>query len=237
MPNLFPIGALSTSTSTGTMSGSSYSMFEPNNGCASSKVYNILVSMYEQQTQSTRKKAFPYLSIVYSYAKIYTSEYRQIERFVDTIAEDALNSFWVVDLSKGITPTSVEIQDTTYWKISMNDTVLYDTTLGQKANYVFIWTGWTIKKFKLMVVTGITQDVSLVVGPIGSHYGDLTLSDITSMGFSKILVYPVYTCYCIPQALSSLKASETYFEEVINTSGDGGYMYDGSISFVSKFKV
>ena len=57
MAYLFPIGTLQDSD-TGLIDSVEYTIFEPNKGVTSKDVHNVLVSQFEQQSISTRKKGF-----------------------------------------------------------------------------------------------------------------------------------------------------------------------------------
>ena len=64
---IFPCGTVSAASNTGTVDSVSYSIFEPNNGCSSQTIHNILTTVFENKMRLTRKKGQPYIIINYKY--------------------------------------------------------------------------------------------------------------------------------------------------------------------------
>ena len=224
---IFPIGTVSNGSSSGTIDGISYSMFEPNVTCHSNKVHTILVTQFENQSLLTRKKALPFLTITYEYADIFNREYRQIEHFVDDV-EDALSSFFVVDFSKGLTPSSITLSSGD-WVVAIDNTRLYSSTANQKANRAFIWDGINWKEGQ---IASVSTNTSITVDIDANNYGALSLADAQTNG----MVYPLYEVYLTQNALQNFKSTK-FIHADINNSEDGGYMKTGKITFVTKYKV
>ena len=227
MAYLFPIGTIAASTNSGTIDSVSYSLFEPNMKANSTMVHSVLTTKYEQQTLLARKKAEPYLQITYEYENIYTKEFRQIEHFIDAMG-GGLTSFYCIDFSKGQTPTSVTITGSN-WLVAINDTHLYSTTANQKADRAVLWDG---KGWKEGDITTITSNTSMIVDIDTNKYGALSLTNANA----EAMVYPAYTVYVMKGSLSALKPT-VFIDGSISTSGYGGFMYSGSIQFISKYKV
>ena len=225
--NIFPIGTIAAATSAGTIDGVNYNMFEPNSKARSFEKHTILVSPFQMQINLSRKKADPYLIIEYEYNNIFSREYRQIEHFVYKM-EDALTSFYVVDWSKGITPSSV-VNSSGDWLVSITNTRLFSTVTNQKANRALLWDGLNWKEGPVVTVTANT---SIAVDVDTSNYGGLILATANTYG----MVYPLYECHFSPDALSSFTTG-AYIPESANLSGDGGFVWTGSTSFSSKYKV
>lgn len=228
--NLFPIGLVD-SSNLGLMDGLSYSLFEPNELVNSNIVHTTLVTQFENMTRLTRQKALPFLTITYEYKGIYTKEFRQIEHFVDSIVEDALNSFVCVDWSKGITPSSISgggwITGNT---VTIDNTRLFSKIANQKANKIIVWDG--IDGFKIGTITNTTTS-NLTVDFSTSAYGGLSYTAAQS----GVMIYPLYTVYLQQNALGNFKTSEFISGYDITQSEIGGFMYDGAINFISKYKV
>jgi len=221
--DLFPIGTVG-SASTGTVDSVTYSFFEPNMGCVSNPVYTTLATRFKNQTMLSRKQAEPYLTINYTYQGIFTREYRQIEHFVDS-KEDALTSFYTIDLSRPQTPSAFT-EDGGDWKCSITNTRYYSTIDNQKAYWIFVWDG---SNFKLGNVTALVTNTSVT---LDLDYGDLSFVNAQSNG----RIYPVYQVYFADNTLSNFK-TEDYIDENINLTEDGGFTFSGSVSFISKYKV
>ena len=49
MARIFPLGTVSAASDTGTIDSITYSFFEPNSGCVSNPVHNILTTRFEDQ--------------------------------------------------------------------------------------------------------------------------------------------------------------------------------------------
>lgn len=225
MANLFPIGTISATSDSGTLESVSYNIFEPNNNVVSYPIYDILVSKFENQTPLTRKKKDPYLMIEYSYSNIFTREYRQLKHFID-VMDDALTSFYIVDFSEGQTPTSVT-ESGGDWIVVIDNTRLYSTTTNHKACRAFIWNG---RSWKEGPITSISTNTSVTVDVDTSNYGGLSVTDANSNG----MIYPIYTVYFAQESISNFKPS-TFIPGKISTSKDGGYMYSGTLTFISKY--
>ena len=225
--NIFPIGLIAASTSAGTIDSVSYNMFEPNVKAKSFEKHTILVSPFQQQTKLTRKKADPFLIIEYGYNDIFSREYRQIEHFVNEM-EDALTSFYVVDWSKGVTSSSVT-DASGDWTVAITNTRLFSTVANQRANRAFLWDGLNWKEGP---VASISTNTSITVDVDTSNYGGLTLANANTYG----MVYPLYECYFSVDVLANFDTG-AYIPENVNLSNDGGYVWKGNMSFVSKYKI
>jgi hypothetical protein len=231
MASLFPIGAIANGSNSGTIDSISYTLFEPNAGCVPNRIYNILTTLFENKTMLARKKAEPYLSLTYNYNNIFSREYLQIEHFVDSIAEDGLNSFLAIDFSHGQTPSSISAVSSD-WVVSIDNTRLYSTTANQKADNAVMWDGRGA--FMLSDVVGLSANTSITmdVSNAAVTFGNLSLANAQTFG----MLYPVYTVYLVSNSLSNFKTTD-YWNENANTSEDGGYMFSGSLSFIGKFKI
>jgi hypothetical protein len=223
---LYPIGDVSATYSRGIIDGISYSYFEPNSGCNSYKLYDNLITTYEQQTIQTRKKSLPNIMINYKYNNIFDKEYIQIEHFIDKV-EGGLDSFYVVDLSKGSNPSAITPTSTT-WTCNITNTLPYSATTNQKANYGFFWNG---NKFKIGSVTTVTVNTS-VVFTISTPYGDLSSTNAKNDG----LVYPVYNCYHNGNDISNFEIAG-YANDKLNDPDTAGFLRSGEVSFNSKYHV
>lgn len=225
---LFPLGLMSAASGSGTIDSVSYDFFEPNVRCTSGPVFTSLVTRFQNQTILARKKADPYLNISYEYNNIYASEYQQIEHFL-VDKEEAVTSFYVVDLSRGVLPTAINTSST--WIASIANTRLYDTVLNQKANYVFFYNG---KSWKLGTVTVVTANTSVTCNVDTNNYGDMTDTEgAVITGNLMTMIYPVYQCFAIPGALTPFKTG-TYWS---NVDSNRGFLYTGTISFTTKYKI
>jgi hypothetical protein len=191
---------------------------------------NILVAPYQDQTMLTRKKSLPYLAISYEYDNILDREYNQIDHFIYSV-DDALTSFHVVDLSKGRKPSLVA-SVTDKWRITIDNTRLYSSVTNEKANKIFIYNGVS---WKLGNVSHVTTNASIAVDLSSYHRGSLKYSETSKE--PSVLVYPVYEVYLTPNALSNFKTTTYWQEDVITTTGNGGYMRSGIVSFISKFRA
>jgi len=227
MASLFPIGTIAQDSDSGTIDGVSYALFEPNAGCSVSRMYNVLTTMFENKTLSTRKKAEPYITVTYNYNNIFSREYLQIEHFIDSVAEDALNSFFVVDFSHG---QSCSITSpVTNWVVAIDNTRLYSAIANQRADNAVLWDG--SGSFMLSDVVTVTTNTSITLD-YTTYYGNLSEANADSYG----MLFPVYTVYAVPNSLSGFKPTE-YWDDDISLSHDGGYMYSGSIGFIGKYRV
>lgn len=224
--DLFPLGEIEINAddSTGEIDGITYYFFGPNLSSRSVRTYNNLVTLFQTQTKQTRKKAEPYLSITYEYDNIWEREFRQIEHFVD-YKEDALESFYAVNLARGIKPSN--IIDSDGWVISITNTRLYSTIANNKAHYAFVWDGST--KWRLGEISSISGGSSITMS---LDYGDLTLANAQYSGY----VYPVYSVYFNPNALADFTTG-VFVKEDITNSTDGGFVYSGMLTFNSKYSV
>lgn len=221
--NIFPLGTVKSSTSTGSLGN----LFEPNAGAKSYKMYNNLITAFQNQTILTRKKSDPILMIEYEYSNIFSREYRQIENFV-SLMEDGLTSFYVVDWHKGITPSSV-YPNGSDWKASVDDVDLFSTVSNQKANKVIFWDGINWKEGDVITI----GDTFIVVDIDTNNYGALTLAKANT----DAMIFPLYQCFFVPNALENFTKGEFVPNLDITKSNDGGFMMSGTITFVSKYKV
>ena len=225
---LFPIGNVCSKCNTGSIDGISYSVFEPNAGCKSSKIYTTLLTTFQDQTILSRKKAEPYLNITYEYTYIFDREYKQIEHFVDTV-DDALTSFYTIDWSRGRTPSAVA-SSAGIWTVSIDDTRDYSATANKKSNYAFVWNG---ANWKMGNVTTVTKKTSIAVTMTPYNRGGLLYSSIV---VNDTMVYPVYEVRLSQNALSTFERT-VYWHETTNRSQNGGFMRSGVVNFLSKYKV
>jgi hypothetical protein len=224
---LFPMGDLSASLNTGSLNGINYSFFEPNAGCKGTTQYNNLISSFENQTISTRKKALNYLTIEYTYDGIFAREYNQIEHFIDSVG-GRLDPFYLVNLDKGIKMTNLTVASTT-WICNMPNTLSFSNTMNYKANYGFFWDG---SRFKVGVVSTITSNVSVTFEMASLNYGTLPSGTAKANG----MVYPMYQVYSTVDTLDNFNVG-SYVDGKLNNSSDIGYMRSGNILFVSKYGV
>jgi hypothetical protein len=225
---LFPIGTVAAASNAGTINSVSYNFFEPNLRCKSSPVFSVLSTKFEQQTSLVRKKAEPYLVISYDYENIFAREYLQIEHFVYTSADGGNASFYVVDFSKGITPSSVTDSGGD-WVIAITNTRLFSILEKQKAHKVFITDGSSWKEGD---VIALTNNTSITADVDTNNYGALSVANANSYG----MIFPMYECYTTENVLNNFNTT-TFVDETINTVNDGGWMYSGTIGFMSKYKV
>lgn len=230
MSYLFPIGTISSLSSSGVIDGISYSLFEPNNGCISVDNYNNLVHEFDNKTLFTRQKALPFISILYSYENIWTREYNQIRQFVNLV-DDSLISFLAVDWSKGQEPSSISGTDwSTANVISIDDTSLYSSITNYKSNTVLIWDGGS--DWKIGTVSLVTANTSITVNVTGNNYGALSFTNANSLGY----IYPIYTCYLQAGALANFSKGE-YIKQPVGLNQIGGFLYSGTISLRGKYKI
>lgn len=225
--DIFPIGTISANSDSGTIDGISFDMFEPNNGCRSQTIHDILVEKWNNMSITTRKRSLPMIIITYKYYNIYTKEFRQIERFVYD-KDDALTSFYVIDFSKGQSPSSITNSGGD-WVVAIDNTKPYSTNANMKSHHVFIWDG---RSWKEGPVNSIVANTSITVDVDTSNYGNLSLSDAQAGAF----IYPMYTCYFGQSALVDFEQT-IFIDGKINTSDIGGYMYSGTLNFSGKYKV
>jgi len=234
MPSLFPIGAVANDSSKGTLDAYSFDLFEPNNGVHSIVTYGNLVTGFENQTMQTRKKNSPTITITYNYDNIWSREFRQIERFVQSV-EGNLTSFLVVDWSKGRKPYEIA-NSAGLWTITIYGRREFSATVNYKADNAIVWDGvnWKLGD----IINHPVHQINLDTGTVAS-YGGLLRSNAVA---NKALVYPVYQVYLSPDSMSSFKTTGYVKEDNESVTsnlnvGDGGYTYSGVISFLSKFKV
>jgi hypothetical protein len=196
----------------------------------SNVIHNILVSRFENQSILTRKKSLPMLSLSYEYDNIFDREFRQIENFVLDVNE-ALDSFSVVDFSKGVKPSGItDGGGGNTWVVAISETRLFSTITNEKSDWAFVWDG---SNWVLADITAITTNTSITLNVSGTaEYGALTLVNANLYGY----VYPVYTCYLAAGAMSDFKPT-VYIDDSLTLVGDGGWCLSGTISFVSKYRV
>ena len=222
---IFPIGTAVAATSFGTIDSRTYKIFEPNNGANSFINDNVLITSFEQMTTLTRKKSSPSLTIQYSYNDIYNDEFRQIEHFVESASEGALTSFYIVDFSRGQTPTNVASVSND-WSISINDTRFYSTTQNQKANHAVVWDG---KRYKEGQVSVLSANASITLDINTNNYGSLPLTKAQSDG----ILYPLYEVYLPQSAMGSFKQTQYWNDKSVHK----GFMRTGDLGFVTRYKV
>ena len=226
--NIFPIGAAQAANSQGSMNSvTTWPFFEPNLRCSSNKIYTVLTSRFENQTLQSRKKAEPYLMINYEYENIFAREFHQIETFIDLV-EEGLNSFYVVDFSRGQTPTGVT-DSSGDWVVAIDFTNYYSTTANQKATRAFLTDGINWKEGP---VDSMSANTSITVDVDGSNYGSLLLATANT----SAVVFPLYEVYLVPNSMSDFKAG-TFVGGKMTLTKDGGFIRSGSISFTTKYKV
>lgn len=220
------MGAVQSGSNQGIINGISFKFFEPNVNCQSQVIHSILQTKYQDQTLLTRKKAAPYLQIVYNYDTIFTREFRQLERFMRDV-DESLTPFYAVDLSRGTTPSNVA-SAASKWTVSIDDTYFYSATPGYKANRAFFWNGIGWKEG---AVTGVTLNASITVDIQSNNFGALPLGDAPNG-----LVYPMYEVYAAAQTLQNFRPGE-YWEEDISVNEPGGYTYSGNVNFITRYKL
>lgn len=220
--DLFPIGTISGGSNSGTVDGVSYSLFEPNNGATSQIVYTNLYTRYSDQTLLTRQKALPILTLKYDYSDILSREFNQIEHFVNN-KTGGLTSFYTVDWSQIIVPTSIDGS----YDITLSNTRLFSSTSYYKSNWVFFWNG---ADWKLGSVSSVTTNTSITTN-VTADYGELSAADVQKSG---VVIYPVYQVYFADNPIQDFNKSKFFNHE---DDQDYGYMFSGSITFMSKYKV
>lgn len=223
---IFPIGDAAGASSQGTINGISYSLFEPNANCQSNPLFAILQTKYQDQTMITRKRAAPFLTMVYNYNNIFTREYRQIAHFIQSV-DESLTSFYVVDFSGGMTPSAVASVGNK-WVYTVDDTHFYSATPFFKANRAVAWNG---QNWKEGPIQGVTLNATFSVDVFTNNFGAMTLADAANG-----MVYPMYEVFAVANLLGNFKPGP-YWEEDITTGQPGGYMYSGNANFVSRYKV
>jgi len=221
---LFPCGTINSSDSTGTINNLTYSLWEPNDGCSSNKIFYNIVSQFENQILTTRQKAEPALSIIYKYTDIFNKEFVQIRHFVEKVGGD-LNPFYTIDWSNGYTP-SVVASVTGGWQIVIDTTSDYSATSHMKSNYVLVWDGLS---FRVGNVTNINSATRLT---FSKDYGNLTLSNAQD----NSNVYPIYKVYFSQNPLANFEPS-VYIGGNLSKTEFSGWMRQGTINFITKYKV
>lgn len=225
---LFPLGELTGGLGTGKIDDVVYNFFEPNKKARSSVTHTTLISQFETMTILTRKKAQPFLNITYEYRNVFQSEFNQIEHFIISIG-DANTSFFIIDLSQGQVPSVINTSST--WVASIPNTRLYSNVTNLKANYIFFYNG---SIWKLGTISSISANTSVTTDVDTNNYGTMTdAQGAIVTGNSKVFIYPVYQCYLNPNSLDSFKVTNRWD----NNDSDRGFMYSGTISAVSKYKV
>jgi hypothetical protein len=225
---LFPVGTLSGGAGTGAIDSINYSFFEPNKKVNSSTTHTTLITQFQNMVMLTRKKAQPYLNIVYEYSSIFHSEFSQIEHFIMSV-DDAVTTFYVVDLSKGEVPTAMNTDSS--WVASIPNTRLYTATTNLKSNYVFFYNG---NIWKLGTISSVSANTSVTCNVDTNNFGTLTDAQaLVITGNSRVFIYPVYECYFVANNLDSFKVVQYW----TNKDSDRGQMRDGTVAFVSKYKV
>lgn len=222
---LYPIGTVATGTSLGTIDNVSYKMFEPNSGCKSIKVHSNLLTTFQDKAILARKKAEPYLNIVYEYTYIFDREFKQIEHFVDSV-DDSLTTFYTVAWDRGSSPDSIASSAGT-WRVTIDYTRDYSATSNMKSNYMLVSDG---KKWKMGDVSEISANNYV---DVSVDEGALTHSSIE---IKKILVYPVYEVRFLDNVLNNFEKL-VYWNDTISRTAPGGMMRSGNTTFISKYKV
>jgi len=224
---LFPIGTLQDSD-TGLIDSVEYTIFEPNKGVTSKDVHNVLVSQFEQQSISTRKKANPFITLSYEYENIFAREYNQIEHFVNSIAQGGLSSFYVIDFSRGITPSSINVsveRDADGdWQPAITNTRYWANTKIYACAYTADY------GFRLVPYVSKTTNASITMNTSGVNYGDLTSTNFATYG----KLYPAYEAFCTPDPIANFKIGP-HINQDIDLTGDGGYTRSGTVAFVGKY--
>jgi len=220
---LFPIGTVQ-NNATGLIDSVEYNMFEPNKGVTSKDVHNVLVSQFEQQSISTRKKANPFITLSYEYENIFAREYNQIEHFVNSIAQGGLSSFYVIDFSRGITPSSVHVTAGGNWQPALSNTRYWANTKIYACAYTATY-GWRLAPYLTK-----TANASITINRSGVDYGDLTSTNFATYG----KLYPAYEAFCVPDPIANFKIGP-HINQDIDLTGDGGYTRSGTVAFVGKY--
>lgn len=209
--NLFPIGAVSDSDSTGTFG----TFFEPNSKVNSSYIHNVQTLTLQNITINTYKKQEPFRKITYEYKDIFDFEYEKIKKFSDLV-EGGLNSFFVVDLGLG-----TYIGTVSAGSLTVPYSSCYSTLSSVGAYYSFAWNG-----------------VDFMIGAVdSSSTGHITIShQYGETSVSKATIYPIYEVYVAQGDFDNF--STTVFYKSMGTSTvntDHGWMRDGTLNFISKY--
>lgn len=226
--DLFPIGTLSSGSKYGTVDSVSYSFFEPNLKPSSLTDIYSLLARFQNKTMLARKKASANLTINYEYENIYAWQQRQIEHFLYS-KDDAVTSFFVVDLSKGELPTVIDTSST--WTASIPNTRLYSTTPNMKSNYCFFYNG---NVWKVGTVTTVNTNISIVCNVDTNNYGSMTdTQGAVVTGNRRTMIYPIYQCFASQGSLGALTPTDYW----PNNDSNRGWRYSGTISFTTKYRV
>lgn len=186
------------------------------------------MTRYENMSILTRKKAEPYLNIIYEYAYILQSEFNQIEHFIES-KDDAITPFYVIDLSQGKIPTAIDTSST--WIASIANTRKYSSVTNLKANLVFFYNG---NVWKMGTISSVSANTSVTCDVDTNDYGTMTdTQGAVVTGNQKTWIYPVYQCYFNPNGLDSFKVVNRWS----NLDSNRGFMRSGTISFVTKYRV
>lgn len=228
--NLYPIGAVTNATSTGTYGR----MFEPNGGAYRAPVHTTLVSKSENNVMVTRIKAAVYHSFTYKYEKIWTREYRPLERF-SKLVNGRATSFSIVDfsnmqpciMSNYTATTKLVVTGGTRKELDISD---YTTTASEGGNWCFVWKP-SASRFRLGKVSALQSyvatpaRVAYIAFPTSGSLGNLTATE-TSTGTS---ICPVYTVYLSEDTMNPSTG------EFVPTDDDyQGFMYSISVGFTQK---
>ena len=222
---VFPVGTINSSDSTGTLNSITYTMWEPNNGCSSNRIYHNIVSKFESGILTTRQKAEPLIAIHYNYENIFHKEFKQIEHFVRHRKAE-LNSFYTVDWSSGHTPDSVASLVSGRWKVVIDSTLDYSATGNMKANFGMLWDG---NKFRIGQIYSVNTATSI---DLSLQYGNLTLTSAQN----EANLYPLYEVYFTQDPIQGFQPTQYIGGDLSNTDF-AGYMRSGTVSFISKYKV
>ena len=224
---MFPCGTLASGTGTGTVESVLYNFFEPNKNCTSVPTHSILTTRYKDQTLLARKIADPYLSISYEFGDIFSSEFTQLEHFINSV-DEGNTSIHVCDLSKGVVPTTINTSGS--WVASVANTSKFSAVANLKANYIFFYNG---ANWKVGTVSSVSTNTS-VTCDVSDDFGLLSDADGAIVtGNKRTWSYPIYECYIVSGSINSFKV--TNFFDVKDSNR--GPMWSGSINFSSKYKV
>lgn len=215
---LFPIGTLNSSDSSGTYG----SIFEPNVGCSHNIIHMSLVSQMESNVLVTRKKAERSHVFNYSYDHLWAKEFLQIEKFFNSMS-GRVTSFYLIDFSR-MQRASLSLNSGNYTvtyggSLSAFETSYYTTVEGEGGQYICVWNA-SSSKFRIGKIATITANTS-VVFPDATDYGDLVATT------TSIVACPVYRVYFSQDQLTSEL-------QEFNPSDDiyGGFMIKVDVSFV-----
>lgn len=213
---LFPVGELNAATtdSVGYIDSVSYSFFEPNNGASCINVFNVDSLKMKDMAISTYQLAKPMKKFTFSYENIFHREYSQLDAFTYAVGGN-LTSFHLANLSMGELYTGTVTVTST---VSILAGRLYSTILNNKANYVLAYNG-----------------TSFMVGTI-TAYSASSISFTRAFGANSVenpMLSPIYEVYMGEDTMNNFQTAAFNAD----TGTDGGWIWSGSISFISKYTV